>query len=94
MLLKATACAERVSQSYCGNENALGPEHLATAEVATAGFLSLTHSALSCGLLLGFSWRTELYKSGVGLSLKMWMFNDVVTWEGGHGVCKWFHSKA
>lgn len=68
MFLKATACAEHVSQSYCGK--ALGPEHLATAEVATAGFLSLKHSTLSCGLLLGFGWRTELYKSRVGLSLK------------------------
>lgn len=27
-------------------------------------------------------------------TLKIWMFNDVVMWEGGHAVCKWFSSKA
>lgn len=55
-----------------------GPEHFTTAEVVTAGFLSLKHSTSSCGLLLGFGWRTELYKSKAGISLKIWMFNDIV----------------
>ena len=86
-------------QNMCHNRTAamrklFGPQYLATAEVATAGFLSLKHSVLSCALLLGFSWRTELHKSKVGISLKIWMFKDIVMWEGGHAVCKWFHSKA
>lgn len=71
-----------------------GPEHLAAAEVATAGFVPPKHSASSCGLLLAFSWRTAEGKSKVGIPLKLWVLNNVVMCEGGRAVCKCFHSGA
>lgn len=78
-----------VSQGYstCGTcvshavamRKLFGPRHLTTAEVATAAVLSLKHLTLSCGLPLGFSWWPGLYKPKAGISLRIGMFNDVMT---------------